>query len=107
MAMSGSCPQLTEVESLTLLGVEYLTSIRQEAHGSAIWYWLDDEVPELVSRPGIYHCLLRLYNRGLLEWLEGPPTKQPGGRRRSLYKLTVDGKLTLARHRSVMQQLWG
>ncbi len=98
---------LTEFEGLTLLGVEYLNDLRQEAHGNSIWYWIDDTAPDLVSRSGVYHALTRLTNEDFLNWREGAPMKLPGGRRRVVYFLTSKGHSSLNKRRHFTFKLYG
>lgn len=98
--------QLTELEALTLLGVEELTGLRLEPYGRVLWSWLDKRYPDGYSRAGVYLCLSRLAKFGMLKVMDGAPKKEPGGRGRLLYKLTPKGNRMLNRHRNMMSGLW-
>jgi hypothetical protein len=98
--------QLTELEALTLLGVEELTEWKLEPYGRVLWSWLADQYPDSYSRAGVYLCLSRLTKLGMLKVTDGPPKKEPGGRGRLLYRLTPKGDRALNHHRDMMSGLW-
>lgn len=94
---------LGEFEELVLLMV---TLLKDDAYGLAVC----DEIKEQTGRSatiGAVHATLnRLEDKGFVESHLGDPTKERGGRRKRLFKLTAFGKKTLVESRDVKVSIW-
>lgn len=93
-----------EFEEIVLLTVAALVN---DAYSVAIC----DEISRITGRPvqlGVVHTVLnRLEEKGLVKSQLGEATKVRGGKRKRFYQLSMSGKATLDRIRSVRDQLWG
>ena len=94
---------LGEFEELVLLMVVVL---KEEAYGLAIC----DEFKEQTGRSstiGAVHATLnRLESKGYLDSYLGGATKERGGRRKRLFKVTASGKKALLQSRDLKVSLW-
>lgn len=88
-----------EFELLTLLAVAQLGD---NAYGVTVRDTLEDRTARSVTLGAIYKTLGRLEAKGFVEISIAPPTSERGGRRKKLYRLTMDG---LAAVRSSLSDL--
>ena len=76
------------------------------AHGVAI----RDEVIGLSGREIVYGTLYNsleyLIRKGFVRSVKGDPTPERGGKRKTLYSITPDGKNALMNTRSLHEKLW-
>src|SRR6185369_5323034 len=94
---------LGEFEELVLLTI---ASLVNDAYSVAIC----DEVEKNSGRSaklGVVHSVLnRLEEKGLIKSTLGEATKTRGGKRKRFYTLTIPGKSSLVRAKSMRDQLW-
>lgn len=94
---------LGEFEEIVLLlvAVHY-----QEAYGLAIANSIEDKLNRKVTLSSVHTALYRLEEKGFLESEVGGATKQRGGRRKRLFKITSLGKEALEASRASRNMLW-
>lgn len=94
---------LGEFEELVLLAI---AALGEEAYSVA----LCDELTKTTQRDaklGMVHAVLnRLEEKGLVKSSLGEATKVRGGKRKRFYQLTVAGKASLVRAKSMRDDLW-
>jgi DNA-binding PadR family transcriptional regulator len=94
---------LGEFEELVLLTI---AALMDEAYSVAIC----DELTKHTGRTvklGVVHAVLnRLEEKDLVKSQLGEATKARGGKRKRFYQLTIPGKASLVRARSMREQLW-
>ena len=69
----------------------------EDAYGTSIGDELRERAERDASPGAIFTTLERLESRGLVTSRYGEPTAERGGRRKRFYRLTVDGRRSLAR----------
>ena len=76
------------------------------AHGVAI----RDIVAELSGKEIVYGTLYNsleyLIRKGLVRSIKGDPTPERGGKRKTIYSITSEGKKALINTRSLHERLW-
>jgi PadR family transcriptional regulator PadR len=94
---------LGEFEELVLLTI---AALMNEAYSVAVC----DELTKHTGRTvklGVVHAVLnRLEDKGLVKSQLGEATKSRGGKRKRFYQLTIPGKASLVRAKSMRDQLW-
>ncbi len=94
---------LGEFEELVLLAI---AALGDDAYSVA----LCDELSKATQREtrlGMVHAVLnRLEEKGLVKSFLGEATKVRGGKRKRFYQLTVAGKASLVRAKSMRDNLW-
>ena len=94
---------LGEFEELTLLLVlildedAYVLKLKEELH---------QQTNRTMTLGSLHSTLSRLESKGYLESEMHAGTKERGGRRKRVYRLTVAGKSALSRARELRQKLW-
>jgi DNA-binding PadR family transcriptional regulator len=83
-----------EFELLVLLAV---LRLGDGAYGVTIREVLEEETTRTLTLGAVYKTLGRLEGKGFLETRVAPPTKERGGRRKKLYRLTPAGLETARR----------
>jgi PadR family transcriptional regulator PadR len=83
-----------EFELLVLLAV---LRLGDGAYGVTIREELEEETSRTLTLGAVYKTLGRLEGKGFLETRVAPPTKERGGRRKKLYRLTPAGLETARR----------
>lgn len=77
-----------------------------EAHGPA----LHDKVTELTGRSLVYGTLYNsleyLIRKGLVSSRKGQPSPERGGKRKSIYTVTSEGREALLQTRKLQDRLW-
>lgn len=77
-----------EFELLVLLAI---LRLREEAYGVTIRAEVERETSRALSLGSVYKTLSRLEGKGYLESRVAPPTRERGGRRKKLYRITARG----------------
>src|SRR5688572_31599992 len=94
---------LGEFEELVLLTI---AALMDEAYSVAVC----DELTKHTGRSvklGVVHAVLnRLDEKGLVKSQLGEATKTRGGKRKRFYQLTIPGRASLVRSKSMRDQLW-
>ena len=75
--------------------IRAIHSLRDNAYGTTIALYIEENEGILDSTGAIYTTLERLKAGGLLDSWEGESTPQRGGRRKRFYRLTQKGILSL------------
>ena len=83
-----------EFELLVLLAV---LRLGDGAYGVTVREELEEETTRTLTLGAVYKTLGRLEGKGFLETRVAPPTKERGGRRKKLYRLTPAGLETARR----------
>ena len=94
---------LGEFEELVLLMVVVL---KEEAYGLAICDEFKKQTGRLSTIGAVHATLNRLESKGFLESFLSGATKERGGRRKRLFKITAAGKKALLQSRDVKVNLW-
>lgn len=93
---------LGDFEQLVMLAVMRLGD---DAYGTSIREELRAKAEREVSPGAIFTTLERLESRGLVTSRYGEPTPERGGRRKRFYKLSADGRKSLARSLRAVRRL--
>ncbi len=93
---------LRRTEELTLLAI---LQLHENAYGVTIRRHLMEIAGEHFSFASVYVPLDRLAQRGYVTAIDGPPTKERGGRRRRFYRVTQAGLAALAEMERVRSDL--
>ena len=95
---------LGEFEELVLLAV---AAMQEEAYSLAI----TDEINRITKRNitfGVVHSALdRMEKKGFVESEMGGATKERGGRRKRIFKVSAAGKEALVKSKDQRDTLWG
>ena len=83
-----------EFELLVLLAV---LRLGDGAYGVTIREELEEETSRTLTLGAVYKTLGRLEGKGLLQTRVAPPTRERGGRRKKLYRITPAGLHTARR----------
>jgi DNA-binding PadR family transcriptional regulator len=94
---------LPRSEEMILLAV---WKLQDDASGMTIRRYLSDVTGSDLAIASIYAPLDRLMDKGYLRPVDGPPTKERGGRRRRFYRLTPAGLDALGQMHRVHDALW-
>lgn len=94
---------LGELEEIVLLSVGVLD---EEAYGLAITKEIKRITGRNVNMRAIHTTLYRLEEKGFLESILGGATKQRGGRRKRLFKMTSYGQKAIHEAKNTRMQLW-
>jgi DNA-binding PadR family transcriptional regulator len=93
---------LGDFEQLVMLAVMRLDG---DAYGSSIRDELKARAEREVSPGAIFTTLERLESRGLVTSRYGEPTPERGGRSKRYYKLSAEGRRSLARSLRAVRRL--
>lgn len=94
---------LTRQEELLLLTIHRLQT---NAYGMAIKAQMEETTGSPWSFGAIYAPLSRLLRKGLVSTLKGDPTPERGGKSKTYYSLTREGKDALLRVKKVNETAW-
>jgi PadR family transcriptional regulator PadR len=94
---------LGEFEQVVLLSV---MRRGEDAYGLAVKEELESVAGRVPSSGALYTTLDRLEKKGLLESEAGESTEARGGRPRRYFRLTAEGRASLALSRSTLLALW-
>ena len=93
---------LGDFEQLVMLAVMRLD---EDAYGTSIREELKARAEREVSPGAIFTTLERLESRGLVTSRYGEPTPERGGRSKRFYKLSAEGRRSLARSLRAVRRL--
>jgi DNA-binding PadR family transcriptional regulator len=91
-----------EFELLTLLAIAQLGD---DAYGVTVRDVLESRTTRVVTLGAIYKTLGRLESKGMVRVTVAPPTGERGGRRKKVYRLTREGRMTVRDSLSDLRQL--
>ena len=94
---------LGEFEELVLLTVGVLES---EAYGVSIAGTIEEQAERSVTLSTIHNVLHRLEDKGFVDSYLGGATKERGGRRKRIFKITTSGQRVLAQSKDLRNRLW-
>lgn len=94
---------LGEFEELVLLTVGVLY---ENAYGVGIKEEIETRSGRKVTLSTVHSALSRLEEKGYLESELGAATKERGGKRKRMFKMTSFGRQALQTSRSLREQLW-
>ena len=95
--------QLGELEELILLVV---ASLFDDAYGMAIQQAIKAEANRSISISTVHAVLKRLEDKGFLSSRYDGATAARGGRRKHLFRVTVEGEKALNKARNLRNKLW-
>lgn len=95
---------ISRAEELILLAI---LSLGDDAYGISILDFLQEKTGMAWSFAQIYDPLDRLTRKGYVRKRSGGSTPERGGRPKSFYKLTTDGREALVEIRRVQDAVWG
>ena len=94
---------LGEFEELVLILV---AALNEDAYGAAIVEQIEIKLDRNVNFSGVHVALYRLEDKGLIKSRFGGETKERGGRRKRIYKITQAGMAMLRTMQDSRLQLW-
>ena len=94
---------LTLNEEIILIAVCRLGG---NAHGVPIWYKVVELSGREIAYGTLYNSLEYLIRKGFVRSAKGDPTPERGGKRKTIYSITPDGKNALMNTRSLHERLW-
>lgn len=95
--------ELTKSEELLLLAILHL---KDGAYGVSIKRKLLETSDKRLPYGTLYFILEQLTNKGYVERSKGLPTRERGGRSKTYYRLTEEGKSALNRAYNMQQKAW-
>lgn len=96
--------ELTKAEELVLLTI---WRMRDEAYGVAIKRKIQESTGKDLPYGTLYFILDQLATKEYLYKIPGQPTPERGGRSKTYYQLTTDGKEALKASLEMHQKVWG
>ncbi|TDI77482.1 MAG: PadR family transcriptional regulator [Bacteroidetes bacterium] len=90
-------------EELVLLAVAMLND---EAYGISVLNELNSQTGRLLTLGAVHTTMYRLQEKGFLESRMGGATRQRGGRRKRLFRITGTGIATLQNSRQIRERMW-
>jgi DNA-binding PadR family transcriptional regulator len=94
---------LSRQEEIVLLSIWHL---KDNAYGVTIREHISRLTGKYWSIGAIYVPLDRLWEKGLVETYQGPPSKTRGGRSKRFYQVTEEGMKLLQEIKQVQDVLW-
>ncbi len=94
---------LGELEEIVLLVVANLYDM---AYGVAIKTEIEEKCQRKITISTVHNVLQRLQEKGFLESRYSEPTKERGGKRKLLFRVTRSGQEALVHSRSMRESLW-
>ncbi|NQZ78303.1 MAG: PadR family transcriptional regulator [Ekhidna sp.] len=94
---------LGELEEIILLVV---ANLYDNAYGILIKNEIEEKCNRSISISTIHNVLQRLQEKGFLSSRYSEPTKERGGKRKLLFKVTADGQVTLEKSKEMRERLW-
>jgi PadR family transcriptional regulator, regulatory protein PadR len=95
---------ISRAEELILLAI---LGLGEDAYGISILEFLKDKTGNDWSFAQIYDPLDRLTRKGYVRRRQGGSTPERGGRPKSFYKLTAEGRTALLEIRRIQDAVWG
>jgi PadR family transcriptional regulator PadR len=94
---------MSRAEELILLAI---LSLGDNAYGISILEFLQEKTGNAWSFAQIYDPLDRLTRKGYVKKRPGDSTPERGGRPKSFYRMTADGRAALLKIRRVQDAVW-
>jgi PadR family transcriptional regulator PadR len=95
--------ELTKSEELLLLAILHL---KDGAYGVSIKRKLLETSDKSFPYGTLYFILEQLTNKGYVERSKGLPTPERGGRSKTYYRLTKEGKAALSQAYEMQKKVW-
>ena len=95
--------QLGELEEIILLTV---ASLYDEAYGVAIMNEIEQRTNRKITISTVHAALKRLEEKGFCDSRYDGATKERGGRRKHLFRVTAKGTNALEHSRAIRNSLW-
>lgn len=95
---------LSSQDEILLLAI---LALKENAYGVTIRRYVSQATGKEWSIGAIYDPLYRLEKRGYVASSLSDPTSERGGRAKRIFTVTELGKLVLAEHKRVRDELWG
>ncbi len=94
---------LGELEEIALLIV---ASLYDNAYGVAVKAEIESQANRKITISTVHNVLQRLQEKGFLESRFSEPTKERGGKRKLLFRVTTEGQQALERSKGLREKLW-
>ena len=94
---------LGELEEIVLLIV---ANLYDAAYGVAIKVEIEEKCQRKITISTVHNVLQRLQEKGFLESRYSEPTKERGGKRKLLFRVTRSGQNALVHSRKMREALW-
>ncbi len=94
---------LGELEEIALLVV---ANLFDNAYGVAIKQEIEDKCNRSITISTVHNVLQRLNEKNFLESRYSEPTKERGGKRKLLFRVTKSGQAALKTSKSLRDNLW-
>lgn len=94
---------LGELEEIALLVV---ANLYDNAYGVAIKQEIEDKCNRSITISTVHNVLQRLNEKNFLESRYSEPTKERGGKRKLLFRVTKSGQAALKTSKSLRDTLW-
>jgi PadR family transcriptional regulator, regulatory protein PadR len=95
---------ISRAEELVLLAI---LGLGDDAYGISILEFLEGKTGNSWSFAQIYDPLDRLTRKGYVRRRQGGSTPERGGRPKSFYRLTLEGRAALLEIRRIQDAVWG
>ncbi|MAE86903.1 MAG: PadR family transcriptional regulator [Flammeovirgaceae bacterium] len=95
--------QIGELEEIILLTVG---TLYDDAYGVAVMQNVEERTGRKLTISTVHSVLKRLEEKGYCESRYDGATKERGGRRKHLFRVTVAGEKVLHESREIRNQLW-
>ena len=94
---------LGELEEIILLVV---ANLYDNAYGILVKKEIEDKCNRSITISTVHNVLQRLQEKGYLESRYSEPTKERGGKRKLLFRVTASGQATLETVKEMREKLW-
>ena len=94
---------LGELEEIALLVV---ANLFDNAYGVVIKHEIEDKCNRSITISTVHNVLQRLTEKNFLESRYSEPTKERGGKRKLLFRVTKSGQAALANSKNLRDTLW-
>ncbi len=94
---------LGELEEIVLLVV---ANLYDNAYGVVIKLEIEEKCKRKITISTVHNVLQRLQEKGFLNSRYSEPTKERGGKRKLLFRVTSAGRQALTYSRSMRESLW-
>ena len=94
---------LGELEEIVLLVV---ANLYDNAYGVVIKLEIEEKANRKITISTVHNVLQRLQEKGFLDSRYSEPTKERGGKRKLLFRVTKTGQEALETSRGIREQLW-
>lgn len=95
-----------KIGALEELVILLAAALQEEAYAVSIRRAYVQRTNKDISIPAIHTVLKRLEDKGVLRSEESAPTKERGGRKKRIYKITHSGYQLITELRNQREELW-